>query len=421
MRVKPMVPQRLVRFDCRGNRCAGRGFSLLEVIVAMTLATVLLGAVWTLFQILTKRQAIEIRQAETNQMRRSLHQRLTRDLNNLPAIDRRAAMSLPPVFDPESMPGGRLPWPYNVLETAPHNSTSMTVLRGSQSSLTLSQFLEPGEWSTLNDQDDDTELGHQPTENPPLIKQVIYQLPTWPQTSDGPTSANVESNSEDVNDIEGDVAQQTTTLVREEILAASSNDHNSIAEWSDARKDDYFSDNENVQNVNIIAARDGGPLNGEENASKLNSRRETLDDISVASFAYFDGRRWRSEWDSDLEKRLPVAIRFRWRQTAVPLASTSESSSQYSDSAPPDEFSEFGEGVDTEFAGDDELSRELDTEVESIETRWYEGEWIFLIQPGTNPAAAMFIEKVGIDLRHPRLILLSGKNYPRATGGFSRA
>lgn len=376
-----------------GQRRKPKGFSLLEVMVAMTLATVLLGAVWTLFQILTKRQTIEIEHAETNQMLRSLHQRLTRDLNNLPAIDRRAAVPLPPVFDAESMPGGRLPWPYNVLDAAPSAAAPATVLRGNRTSLSLLQFLEPMEWNSLDDQDEEPTTGQQSNQRAPLVKQVVYHLPDWPMADDSSDDEGFASDSEDSEDSESEGRRDLSELVREELGMNQTVSLDPSPNGMESRQEDYFSNGDRDRNQ----APESSPMMGAEpdvtDESEPMARRESLNDIAVATFAYFDGRRWRNEWDTDLEKRLPIAIRFRWRQSAVPTANEGDSSSPFSDMAPPDEFVSIEPEPDRETDLGNAFGNDANSELESPEARWYEGEWIFLLQPNLNPEGPLTFEK----------------------------
>jgi prepilin-type N-terminal cleavage/methylation domain-containing protein len=387
-------------FHDRGSlRCAG--FSLLEVIVAMALATVLLGSVWSLFQILTRRQAIEHRQAESNQLIRSLHQRFTRDLNNLPAIDRRVASPLPPAIDQDSTNGGSLFWPFSFFDgqTPEILSTSAAVLRGDQSTLTLAQFVEPIEWEHFHATTVESNQPASARRSPPLLKEVVYYLPRWPMSEDNRESDSLESHldsesqSLDDNDF-GDEEPARPTLVREETLPNGLSSSAIQSAVSGTTEEDEFADQQST--------RPGMPnqefLEQDLQENGATVQRETLEDISVAAFAYFDGMHWRKTWDTDLEQRLPVAIRFRWRQSALPTTESSDSSGDFGTTMPPEELKRAESEGDLEL---DEASAPMPTgdgAAESLESRWYEGEWIFLLQPLTVPAGLPAESKFGFEL-----------------------
>jgi type II secretory pathway pseudopilin PulG len=374
------------------------GFSLLEVIIATALATVLLGSVWSLFQILTKRQAIELRQAESNQLIRSLHQRLTRDLNNLPAIDRPPAAPHLAAFEQDALPDGQLFWPFSLLDPQPSGVSTRraTVLRGDQSTLTLAQFIEPVEWEEITDSDDPA--GHRSLESKtlPLIKEVVYQLPRWPVPDDEWSRETVESSSESLKDDGED--SLLPKLVREERLSSLSPGGIQSSARSVRTDDDELVDAK-PNRSHPRNQRDGNRDEDHKEEVHVPVQRETLEDISVAAFAYFDGSHWRTEWDTELEQRLPVAIRFRWRQAAIPKSESGEAAKNFSNLLPPAELHRQKSAGQSALNEPGRLEFNRAPSVESPESSWYEGEWIFLLQPATQSAGSSAESQLGFEGR----------------------
>lgn len=352
-----------------------RGFSLLEVVVAMALASVLLGAVWTLFQILTKRQAIELQRAEQNQLLRSLHQRISRDLNNLPAIGAASRPVAKSLVDPDLLTDGRLPWPYSVVDATPALPVQASILRGDQSSLSLTQYVEPVDWQRPGDEseeDSDPRGGREPQPwTQALMKRVVYQLPTWPsdESDKEPTLDEVAS---DEADEESQFANEPLQLTRTEYAEL---DFADVATADDADWMSRGSATESPLRDSLDPAIEDSGNESELTASQ--SQAEAVDGIAAAAWAYFDGQRWRSSWDTDLEGRLPPAIRLRWRFRPIATAAEELIDEDYTAANPPDEFNPMSasENVPSEGVSPDPMTDE------DAAPRWYDVEWIFLVQP----------------------------------------
>lgn len=353
-----------------------RGISLLEVIVAMALATVLLGSVWTLFQILTKRQLVELDRAETNQLMRSLHQRLTRDFNNLPAIDVRPRASSPAAVALDQFPGGRLPWPYTVLESPGSETLRLTVLRGDRYQLTLGQFVEPADWDTQEEPDreaDRDRLSKRDLQSTPpmMLKRVHYSLPRWPQ-ADPAMVGTGEGFSEIDEDQDAESQGRVTEFSREETSMGPTQLQTTDADWQDP------TGWVNNGDSSWPSFQQADPNEESEPAANERQIVESVSDVKAAVWSYFDGQRWRRQWDSDLEQRLPVAIRLRWRHREIADSETASPGGNFGAELIPDDFAELDETTDEEAlsprpgfdAQDDAVNDE----------KWYDSEWIFLLQ-----------------------------------------
>lgn len=240
-----------------------RGLSLLELVVAMAIGSVLLSAIWSMFNVIALRQEREILKAEETQLVRSLHQILSRDLARVipqsavaPPGGQNSAMPLP-LFAPNSMaaptgilwspgPDASLSGTANRLELICYSDSSAEPARNPQ-----------GDKLAGDSSDDDLN-------SLPATRSVVY---CWEGTHRMPSlrSPDLKDRSEGEKD-----SAPGPGLTRIETG---------------------------------VAGGDSGREPGTE---------ETVCEFHRVILQYFDGKSWQSSWDSAASGRLPVAIRVQF-------------------------------------------------------------------------------------------------------------
>ncbi len=108
-----------------------------------------------------------------------------------------------------------MPWPYSVIDAAPALPVQGTILRGDQTSLSLTQYVEPVDWHHPGDEaeaDGDARSDREPQSlAPALLQRVVYQLPTWPTEKSDIDPALDEVDSDEVTE-EGRFAEEPLQL-----------------------------------------------------------------------------------------------------------------------------------------------------------------------------------------------------------------
>ena len=344
-----------------------RGFSLLEVVVAMTLGMVLLGAVWTMFNLLTRRQEVEMRQADRNQVTRALHQRLAGDLKSLvPILEQRPRLKL---ANPQEMAFRRgvsmLPLP--LPDVSPVEWETPIVFVGRESKLLMQVFIEPIDREALKIIESPPSNSSRSEEFPPQIpvtKFICYEagvedlLDQQQDVDSQPLAAEGSAFFDELKPLIGLTRREYLQLPPEELGAhdsdqsGESNEQPRFDRRQETGPDQDFADEE----------QQAGPI-----------LTETVEDIADLELAYYDGQAWTGNWDSRTSNQLPVAIRVRYRfltktELAEAQAPVSDEAMNAAELEPiPDQDRELTE---------DQTSSDL-TEVESPD---FDVEYILLVK-----------------------------------------
>ncbi len=291
----------------KSSRFRSRGFSLLEIIIAMSLGMVLLGAVWTMFNLLGRRQESELRQADRNQIIRSLHQRLTRDLKNLVALDDLLEQSLPDhSSDVALFRIGASEFQVPVPVPSASSPTQPTVvLSGSSAQLELEVFIEPLETIESGAVLDSDHTGKESViSEGPVTKQICYELGLADEAAAfaiDRASASTKSTSRRPS-VDQEIAQG---LVRRESIIDPREPLGAEVESDD--RESWPDQLSNFFGKNFDQTAERTPV-----VSRVTVMRDHLPDIVAVRFAYFDGRSWLSRWNSRDQNRLPIAIRVQF-------------------------------------------------------------------------------------------------------------
>ncbi|MFN9344391.1 MAG: type II secretion system protein J [Planctomycetota bacterium] len=308
-----------------------RGFTVLELIVALTLGLVLLSAVWTMFRLFLRHQEIESAQVERTQLVSSLHQLLSRDLLNVipegregpqgsgtpagaPAGAPAPALPLEPTNPLFLFPGGAMELPGLLPANANAEASAYTLpvssLQGDSRRLELVVFAGPDDSAEpavearggrRESRQDEREPARLPS------KVIVYE---FTGLSDDLASARdaslapAELIDRDEDPIEAAIA--TVGLCRRETQGGSSG-------VSSSREQDRRGSPESQpvprssQPSLASLADEPRMIAGEPPASQI--VEEFAPEIIDLRFEYFDGRKWTSSWDSQRQRRLPVLVR----------------------------------------------------------------------------------------------------------------
>jgi prepilin-type N-terminal cleavage/methylation domain-containing protein len=242
---------------------ASRGLSLLELVVAMAIGSVLLSAVWSMFSMITMRHERETLKAEETQLVRSLHQMMSRDLarvvpqqaNSGPGVQS-SSMSLP-LFAPNSVGGAvGISW----------STGTVPSLRGTSDRLELVCFAEPSLEPPQETQGERSNENSKRDVLPPSLAtcSVVY---IW---------------EDDQRSESGAVATGENRDERE-------------------RK--------RIRRPGLTRIEGGSDRHG---AGLRPGTEDTVREFYQAAIQYYDGNVWQTSWDSGVSGRLPVAIRLQF-------------------------------------------------------------------------------------------------------------
>ncbi|MEQ1904205.1 MAG: prepilin-type N-terminal cleavage/methylation domain-containing protein [Pirellulaceae bacterium] len=285
------------------------GFSLLEVVVAMALGMVLLGAVWTMFNLLTRRQEVELRQADRNQVTRALHQRLSRDLKSLvPILEQRPRMKLAGPQELAFRRGAPL-LPLPLPDINPVEWETPIVFVGRESKLLMQVFIEPIEIESLQTFEPSSSSASRRDEAQPQIpvtKFICYEAGV-----DDPLDERGDADAEPLSVDDSELFDESVPLIgltRREYLQLPPEELESI----DVDQNDDSNELPKL-NRHERTESDQAFANEETEQQSAPILIETVEDIADLELAYYDGQAWTGNWDSRISNQLPVAVRVRYR------------------------------------------------------------------------------------------------------------
>ena len=318
----------------RSRHSATKGFTVLELIVALTLGLVLLSAVWTMFRLFLRHEEVETAQIEKVQLVSSLHQHLSQELLNLfPAGNTgpEAPASTPPKVNvplPGSpAPGFPFPLPNQfggiaadellaqsnrVQETSLNLSASSLVGDGTRLELTV--FASTDDFDIEEPlSDTKSNSAFEGEAKPPRTptKKVTYEFVAPKDDFESPSNSMPSDEFADTEaEEDSDRTISRVGLWRRESVASTSSgtpirgNTNRNSFESDFQQPPF---NESLSNENT--RRD----EMESLDLQINSQvEEFASEIIDLQFDYFDGRKWLSNWDSKKGNRLPVLVRVRF-------------------------------------------------------------------------------------------------------------
>ena len=319
---------RLIQPAQLGSR---RGFTVLELIVALTLGLVLLSAVWTMFRLFLRHQEIETAQVERTQIVSSLHHLLSHDLLNVipegregpqgPAPPLPGSPSISPVetLNPLLLfPGGASDIPVAEMPLPASSSpqgvtfTLPTIsLQGNQQRLELVVFAgadealdspaQPSNSTRRDPSSNERETPRLPS------KVIVYEFVGLSEDLTSQTDeAQFNSAIADPDQDPAEAAIAAVGLRRRESLGEFPTSPSGNKQSTSANRGDRLATRS--PNAALFPSAD---LTSTESvpSSQQQSSEEFAPEIIDLRFEYFDGRKWSSTWDSQRQKRLPVLVR----------------------------------------------------------------------------------------------------------------
>lgn len=309
-----------------------KGFTVLELIVALSLGLVLLSAVWTMFRLFLRHEEVETAQMEKLQIVSSLHQHLSQELLNLfPAGNTgpdAPAPTAPKVNLPlngSPTPGFPFPLPNQFggikadeflpqIEQAqqPTLNLGASSLVGDSTRLELTVFASTDDFD-LEDPSSDLKSSLDAQDKPPRAptKKVTYEFvaPKDEFDSQVNTDLNDDFDAEESED-DSEPNSPRIGLWRRESVASTGSASQNGSKLGRNSLDSEFN----------TPAFDDSPSRGNTRRAEMESLdlqsnsqiEEFASEIIDLQFDYFDGRKWQSSWDSKKGNRLPVLVRVRF-------------------------------------------------------------------------------------------------------------
>ncbi len=284
------------------HRPSRAGLSLLELLVALTLGSVLLSAVWAMFSIFSRRLESDTFKAEETQLLRGVHQILSRDLGNvLPQSDvsiERGISIVPgtPQFSPQ-LSG-------LAIEMATRKGSGPRAsFVGTPDRLVLQLFDDDPDLLALIEPI--SQLGESKKGEPihhHSSKIVIY---SWQGSQKG------RIGLDGPNDPPIFFPRKTAEPLKPGLSRKEA--YSQVEPGNDASEPGSFS------RTMSPTPRLSKPYPGfYSNSAPVPARKdivisdETIPEITRLDFAYYDGRLWRSNWNSRDGGNLPIAVRVRF-------------------------------------------------------------------------------------------------------------
>jgi len=236
------------------------GFTLIETIIAMSLLTVLMAIVWTMFGVYTKLESKGVAAAEESALVRAINRQLRSDLLRMIAIDQAREF---PLGDLSEAPNPRYP--------------ENGFLIGSENQL---RFLA----RTGHDSNEFADVLHVITYRPRQLVQSGFS-----QDETTATSAGIDRLD---RSWVSDVAEQ------------QQHDESSATILSSNRS--FSLDKDDLITVGGVAAVD---MQDQQRIKYAPDQIDEIPEMRSLQFEYFDGTAWTNQWDSIIGGRLPLAIR----------------------------------------------------------------------------------------------------------------
>ncbi len=320
----------------RSRRTGRRGFTLLEVLLAMGLSVTLLLALWTLFDIYSNLFTMGQTKTENAQLARALLKQVADDLHSA-------------IQDP--IPGAA--------GEKKRTSTPLRrfVLDGSSNRLRLDVLQVTPLQGNPEPVSDSEQLAQEPSAaRVPELRTISY---TFRDPGAAPEPSEETEGAE--SDVESDV-ENLPGLVRREVDFETPSDPEAESE---SEADSMAAELAGASGIlEDETAAEGASVPGATGAlgpEAVDASITWVPEVVKIGFRYFDGNGWTSQWNSLSRKSLPVAVEVTLQLgTPAPRDETSPAM-EPGEPAEAAEAPEAGEaGLDGQLAG--ELAGELATE-----------------------------------------------------------
>lgn len=270
-----------------GNRYA---FTLIETMIAMSLMSMLMAIVWTMFSIYTKIEAKGVTRAEEAGLVRAISRQIRHDLLHVVGVDQKRGVSIDAKSDPTA---NRFP--------------ANGYLVGTSTDLHFLVCIEAGS-----------------TEVTDVIRMISYQ----PHTA-----FTQEADQLDETDAAIDVTEPLASAFADEHetpLGIDRHQRSWIDYWEDRTLDDSPADLLSTNRPMVLDADDliqigtQAPQEDSQDQQSIAQPNVTDEIPELARFRlrYFDGDSWSGQWDSTANGRLPLAIEIEFDLEVVKRTET---------------------------------------------------------------------------------------------------
>lgn len=253
-------------------------FTLIETIIAMSLMTLLMAIVWTMFSVYTKLESKGVVAAKESALIRSIDRQLRQDLLHTVGIDKTRPMTTKDESNPAAT---RHPINGYLIGTATDLHFVICTDSGSADAIDPIRVISYEPRSLVEDEFEGADSF--PSEQPGGVRQGVDFGPA----DDNPTPLGIDRRDR------------------------------SWASFVEARSND--GSDQNLLSTNRPTALDAddlirvgpSPLLDQEQDQLYLEAEDTTDqipEIQYLSFRYFDGGGWTSDWDSTASGHLPIAI-----------------------------------------------------------------------------------------------------------------
>ncbi len=256
-----------------------RGFTLIETIIAMSLLSLLMAIVWTMFSVYTKLEAKGVTVAQESRLVRAIDRQLRRDSLHVVAIDKQRSVSLDQGNDP-----AEIGFPQN------------GYLVGTATELHFVVCTEP----------ESTDI-----EDP--IRVISYQPRLVVVDSEDPLEI---TNDADFASTSDDEREPKTTDEYETPWGIDRHDRSWRQYWKRRATSDSLEETLSTGRPIALEAEDFIQIGSRTSQDGAHQQRvlqgkdqtDPIPELRRLRFRYYDGQVWVSQWDSSIQRRLPWAI-----------------------------------------------------------------------------------------------------------------
>ncbi len=251
------------------------GFTLIETIIAMSLLTLLMVIVWTMFGIYTKLETKGVAAAAESSLVRAIDRQFRDDLLHTIAVDRQRAVAVDQESDPA---GNQFPLNGYLVGTETDLHFVVSVETNSKDAVDPIRVLSYQPRSVIEEQNDDQRESNEA----PTVEALEIGLTDQYATPLGIDRRDRSWRTYWKDHANGDSLQATLNTNRPSSLDA----------------DDFMQVGQNSSDDDAQVRR----------FPEAADATDEISEIQRLSFRYFDGAAWRSQWDSTVLGRLPIAI-----------------------------------------------------------------------------------------------------------------
>lgn len=267
-------------------------FTLLETIIAMTLMSLLLAIVWTMFSVYTKLETKGRRVVSEARLARAIDRQLRYDLLHIVAIDPSS------IDDVENSPDAD-----RTTETSPKKDRTRP-----------SDSIHGYFYGTTNEISFVVSSGGPESEALPELRVISYQPRLGPSSNADNATGRMEAEAAEVSDLDSSPKYETDPQGMMDGM--DRHDRSWSSYWENSRINEsnspLLSTNRPITLDDDDLIQLGSAARGDEDDDQRlwvgEDKVDEIPELKRVRFRYFDGTKWQEAWDSESEGRLPIAL-----------------------------------------------------------------------------------------------------------------